>query len=130
MAEAIMRTVSALERLADYSAVDAAVAQAEALDRSLYTEDTLTALDAAVATVVHGYGKTRQDEVNAMAAAIEAALATLEQKPASAPKPAPEAKPATGTIPATGDASLLAAIGCASAGISTAALGMLARKRR
>lgn len=130
MADAIEAAVAALERLADYSAVDAAVAQAEALDRSLYTEDTLAALDAAVATVVHGYGETRQDEVNAMAAAIEAALATLEQKPASAPKPAPEAKPATGTIPATGDASLLAAIGCAGAGISTAALGMLVRKRR
>lgn len=49
MADAIESALANLVRLADYSAVDAAVAKAEALDRSLYTEETLAALELAPA---------------------------------------------------------------------------------
>lgn len=130
MADAISAAIAALERLADYSAVDAAVAQAEALDRSHYTDASLAALDQAIAAIETGLGISRQDEVDAMASAIEKALAALEQKPASAPESVQETKPATGTIPATGDAALLASLGCIGAGISTTTLGVLIRKRR
>ena len=116
MADAIEAAVAALERLADYGAVDAAVAKAEVIDRSLYTERTLAELDAAVAAVERGYGETRQAEVDAMAEAIEDALAALEEVPASEPKPEPQPKPKPeqgaddeGALPATGDPTALLA---------------------
>lgn len=112
MADAIEDALAALERLADYGAVDAAVAKAEGIDRSLYTEGTLAELDAAVAAVKRGYGETRQAEVDAMADAIEGALAALEEVPAPEPKPKP--KPEQGaddedTLPAAGDPTALLA---------------------
>lgn len=63
---------------ADYTAVDAALAKANELDRTLYTD--LSAVDTAVANVVRGYGIARQSEVDAMAQAIRDALAHLTRK--------------------------------------------------
>lgn len=66
---------------ADYTAVDAALADANELDRTLYTD--LSAVDTAVANVVRGYDRTHQSEVNAMAQAILNALAHLTRKGAN-----------------------------------------------
>lgn len=63
---------------ADYTAVDAALAEANELDRTLYTD--LSAVDTAVANVVRGYGIARQSEVNAMAQAIRDAVKNLVLK--------------------------------------------------
>ena len=63
---------------ANYTAVDAALAEANELDRTLYTD--LSAVDTAVANVVRGYGIARQSEVDAMAQAIRDALAHLTRK--------------------------------------------------
>lgn len=63
---------------ADYTAVDTAIAKAEALDSSLYTNyaDVQTAID----TVVTGLDITKQDDVDAYALAIETAISDLEIK--------------------------------------------------
>ena len=66
---------------ANYTAVDAALAEANELDRTLYTD--LSAVDTAVANVVRGYGIARQSEVDAMAQAIRDALAHLTRKGAN-----------------------------------------------
>lgn len=63
---------------ANYTAVDAALAEANELDRTLYTD--LSAVDTAVANVVRGYGIACQSEVDAMAQAIRDALAHLTRK--------------------------------------------------
>lgn len=63
---------------ADYTAVDAALAKANELDRMLYTD--LSAVDTAVANVVRGYGIARQSEVDAMAQAIRDAVKNLVLK--------------------------------------------------
>ena len=63
--------------MADYSAVDAAKAQAAALDRNIYGDDDLKAVDDAVAAVVPGKPKTEQADVDAMATAINNAIAGL-----------------------------------------------------
>lgn len=66
---------------ANYTAVDAALAEANELDRTLYTD--LSAVDTAVANVVRGYGIARQSEVDAMAQAIRDALEHLTRKGAN-----------------------------------------------
>ena len=63
---------------ADYTAVDAALAEANELDRTLYTD--LSAVDTAVANVVRGYDRTRQSDVDAMAQTILNALEHLTRK--------------------------------------------------
>lgn len=63
---------------ADYTAVDAALAEANELDRTLYTD--LSAVDTAVANVVRGYDIARQSEVDAMAQAIRDAVKNLVLK--------------------------------------------------
>lgn len=63
---------------ANYTAVDAALAEANELDRTLYTD--LSAVDTAVANVVRGYDRTHQSEVDAMAQAILNALEHLTRK--------------------------------------------------
>ena len=67
--------------LADYTAVDAAITSAEALDSNLYTnysavEDSINAVDRAKS-------KAQQTEVDAMAKAIEDAIAALQYKGAN-----------------------------------------------
>ena len=99
---------------ADYSRVDAAIAKADALNRDDYVD--FSAVEQAVRAVVRGKNALQQQEVDAMAAAIEAAISALEKKPASQP-----------VCPKTGDESplllwfaLLAA---------SAALGFTLKKR-
>ena len=73
----------AVEEDADYTAVNAAIAKADKIDRSKYTEESLKALDDAVAAVEKGLKEYEQDKVDAMAAAIEKALDGLKKKPAA-----------------------------------------------
>ena len=69
---------------ADYTAVDAALAKipADADLAAYYTTDTATAVIAARNAVVRGYNKTRQPDVDKMAADIETAVANLRLIPA------------------------------------------------
>ncbi|MBR3241236.1 MAG: hypothetical protein IKF90_00865, partial [Parasporobacterium sp.] len=63
--------------LADYTAVDQALAKAEKIDRSIYTADSLAVLDKAVKAVVRDLPESKQKKVDAMAKAIEDAIAGL-----------------------------------------------------
>ena len=69
---------------ADYTAVEAALAKipADADLAAYYTNDTATAVIAARNAVVRGYNKTRQPDVDKMAADIETAVANLRLIPA------------------------------------------------
>ena len=71
------------EKDADYTAVNAAMEKAKKIDRSKYTEESLKALDDAVAAVEKGLKESKQDKVDAMAAAINKAYAELIEKPAT-----------------------------------------------
>ena len=78
MAKAIADAVAALEyKAADYTAVDAAKAAAAAIDASKYTSASYKAVTDAVAAVVDGLNITKQAEVDAMAKAINDAIAAL-----------------------------------------------------
>ena len=66
---------------ADYTAVDAAIAKANALTKSDYTD--FTAVESAVNAVVRGKTVANQSEVDAMAKAIEDAIKALVEKPTS-----------------------------------------------
>ena len=65
---------------ADYSKVEAAIAKAEALNKNEYKD--FTKVEEAVNAVVRGKNITEQTEVDAMAKAIEDAIAALEYKAA------------------------------------------------
>ena len=85
---------------ADYTKVDAAIAKANALKKDDYKD--FSGVEAAVNAVVRDKNITEQSEVDAMAKAIEDAIAALEKKPAST-------KPGTSDkSPQTGDTSNLA----------------------
>ena len=101
MAKAIEDAIAALQyKDADYTKVDAAIAKANALNKDEYKD--FTAVEAAVNAVVRDKNITEQSEVDAMAQAIEDAIAALEKKPAST-------KPGTSDkSPQTGDTSNLA----------------------
>ena len=71
------------EKDADYTAVNAAMEKANKIDRSKYTEESLKALDDAVAAVEKGLKESKQDKVDAMAEAINKAYAELIEKPAT-----------------------------------------------
>ena len=60
---------------ADYTAVDAAIARAAALDSSLYTN--YSAVEDSINSVDRAKSKAQQTEVDAMAKAIEDAIAAL-----------------------------------------------------
>lgn len=66
---------------ADYSAVDAALKKMPA-DLTVYTDETVAALNTAKANVVKGKVIAKQSEVNAWATAIEDAVAALKYKSA------------------------------------------------
>ena len=66
--------------LADYTAVDAAIARATALDSSLYTN--YSAVKDSINSVDRAKSKAQQTEVDAMAKAIEDAIAALQYKDA------------------------------------------------
>ena len=101
MAKAIEDAIAALQYTdADYTKVDAAIAKANALNKDNYKD--FSAVEAAVNAVVRDKNITEQSEVDAMAKAIEDAIAALEKKPAST-------KPGTSDkSPQTGDTSNLA----------------------
>ena len=105
---------------ADYSAVDAAIAKANGLNRDDYKD--FSAVEAAINLVVPGKKLAEQADVDAMAQAIEDAIAALQYKDAdkttpapaatATPAPAATATPAPAatatpqyTIPQTGDTS-------------------------
>ena len=81
MAKAITDAIAALElKPADYTAVEAAIATAEALTKENYVN--FSDVENAITAVVRGKDITKQAEVDAMAKAIEDAIAALELKPA------------------------------------------------
>ena len=93
MAKAIEDAIAALEyKDADYSKVEAAIAKAEALNKNEYKD--FTKVEEAVNAVVRGKNITEQAEVDAMAKAIEDAIAALEKKPAKS-TPTATVKPVT-----------------------------------
>ena len=87
---------------ADYSSVDAAIAKANALNKDDYKD--FSAVETAINSVVRGKTLAEQAEVDAMAKAIEDAIAALEKKPAST-NPGTSDKSQS---PQTGDTSNLA----------------------
>ena len=91
------QTIAMTYLSADYSKVDAAIAKANALNKDDYKD--FSAVEAAIESVVRDKNITEQTEVDAMAKAIEEAIAALEKKPA-------EIKPEPGdNSPQTGDNS-------------------------
>lgn len=76
---------------ADYTKVDEAIAKANALNKDAYTD--FTAVETAINAVVRDKNITEQDEVDAMAKAIEDAMAALVEKPTEAPTATPTATP-------------------------------------
>ena len=76
---------------ADYTKVDEAIAKANALNKDAYTN--FTAVETAINAVVRDKNITEQDEVDAMAQAIENAITALVEKPTEAPTATPTATP-------------------------------------
>lgn len=79
---------------ADYKDVDAAIAKANALNKDDYKD--FAAVENAVKAVVRGKNITEQGAVDAMAKAIEDAIATLEKKPDDIKTEIPDNLPQTG----------------------------------
>ena len=108
MAKAIEDAIAALQyKDADYTRVDAAIARANALNKNDYKD--FSGVECAIRAVARGKNITQQEEVDAMAKAIEDALAALQYKDANkttqpTPAPAATATPQY-TIPQTGDTS-------------------------
>ena len=119
MAKAIEDAIAALQyKGADYRAVDAAIAKADKLNRDEYKD--FSAVEAAVNAVVRGKPLSEQAAVDAMAKAIEDAIAALEKKPVEM----------TVQLPQTGDDSNLA-LWTALLLVSGAAIGaMMVGKKR
>ncbi len=81
MAKAIEDAIAALQyKDADYTKVDAAIAKANALKKDDYKD--FSDVETAVKAVVRGKNITEQTEVDAMAKAIEDAIAALQYKDA------------------------------------------------
>ena len=78
---------------ADYTKVDAAIAKANALEKDNYKD--FSAVEEAINAVVRDKNITEQDEVDAMAQAIENAITALVEKPTEAPTATPTAAPST-----------------------------------
>ncbi|WP_417076564.1 hypothetical protein [Hominenteromicrobium sp.] len=78
---------------ADYTKVDAAIAKANALEKDNYKD--FSAVEAAINAVVRDKNITEQDEVDAMAQAIENAITALVEKPTEVPTETPTAAPST-----------------------------------
>ena len=81
---------------ADYTAVDAAIAKANALKKDDYKD--FSGVETAVKAVARGKNITEQGAVDAMAKAIEDAIAALEKKPDIKPE-------MIDNLPQTGDTS-------------------------
>ena len=81
MAQAIEDAIAALQyKDADYTKVDAAIAKANALNKDNYKD--FSAVETTVNAVVRDKNITEQSEVDAMAKAIEDAIAALQYKDA------------------------------------------------
>ena len=76
---------------ADYTAVNDAIASAEAIDGSLYAN--YGDVEAAINNVDRSKSKMQQADVDAMAQAIENAITALVEKPTEAPTATPTATP-------------------------------------
>ena len=86
MAKAIEDAVSALQyKGADYTKVDAAIAKANALNKNDYKD--FSGVEAAVNAVVRDKNITEQDEVDAMAQAIEKAINDLVRRSSGSSRP-------------------------------------------
>ena len=138
MAKAIEDAIAALQyKDADYTKVDAAIAKANALNKGNYKD--FSAVETAVNAVARGKNITEQGEVDAMAKAIEDALAALQYKDANkttqpTPAPAATATPQY-TIPQTGDTSnpallVVLMLVSGSAAIGTAVVGSKKKHNR
>ena len=151
MAKAIEDAIAALQyKDADYTKVDAAISKANALKKDDYKD--FSAVESAVNAVARGKNITEQGEVDAMAKAIEDALAALQYKDADKTTPAPTATatpapvatatPAPAatatpqyTIPQTGDTSnpallVVLMLVSGSAAIGTAVVGSKKKQNR
>ena len=94
MAQAIENAITALQyKDADYTKVDEAIANANALNKDAYAN--FTAVETAINAVVRDKNITEQDKVDAMAKAIEDAMAALVEKPTEVPTETPTAAPST-----------------------------------
>ncbi|MBC8529612.1 LPXTG cell wall anchor domain-containing protein [Christensenellaceae bacterium NSJ-44] len=124
---------------ADYSKVDEAIAKANALNKEDYID--FSKVEAAINAVVRGKYSTEQDEVDAMAQAIEEAILKLEKKTVAVPaEPTPSAQPSGNTeettttaVPKTGEDDHNAALWLSlalvlSAGV--AGVSLLLKKKR
>ena len=90
MAKAIEDAIAALQyKEADYTKVDEAIAKANALNKDNYKD--FSAVETAINSVVQGKKLAEQADVDAMAKAIEDALAALQYKDADKTTPAPAA---------------------------------------
>ena len=86
MAKAIEDAIAALQyKGADYTKVDAAIAKANALNKDNYKD--FSAVEAAVKAVVRDKNITEQDEVDAMAQAIEKAINDLVRRSSGSSRP-------------------------------------------
>ena len=125
MAKAIEDAIAALQyKDADYTKVDSAIANANALNKNDYKD--FSSVEAAVNAVVRGKNITEQSEVDKMAKAIEDALAALEKKPASIIPGTSDKSPQTGD---TGNLALWIALLFASCG-ATIAITVVNRKKK
>ena len=94
-AKVIEDAIAALQyKDADYTKVDAAIAEANALNKDEYKD--FSAVESAVNAVVCGKNITEQFEVDKMAKAIEDAIAALEKKPSSTKAGTSNKRPKTG----------------------------------
>jgi len=151
MAKAIEDAITALQyKDADYTRVDAAIARANALNKNDYKD--FSGVECAIRAVARGKNITQRAEVDAMAKAIEDAIAALRYKDAdkttpapaatATPAPAATATPAPAatatpqyTIPQTGDTSnpallVVLMLVSGSAAIGTAVVGSKKKHNR
>ena len=92
MAKAIEDAIAALQyKDADYTKVDEALAKAKALNKNSYQD--FSAVEKAIADVVRDKNITEQSKVDAMAKAIEDAIAGLVPRPSSSSSSSSSSKP-------------------------------------
>lgn len=117
------QTIAMAYLSADYTKVDEAIAKANALKKDDYKD--FSGVETAVKAVVRGKNITEQSEVDAMAKAIEDAIAALEKKPDIKPE-------IIDNLPQTGDTSnpalwIALLFVCGSAAIGA---GIVSRKKK
>ena len=103
MAKAIEHAIADLQyKDADYTKVDEALAKANALNKNSYQD--FSAVEKAIADVVRDKNITEQSQVDAMAKAIEDAIAGLVPRPSSSSSSSSSSKPSYSvTAPGTAE---------------------------